>query len=54
MRLVEPEYIFISAFASITLKNGLKKMDIEHCFEKPITKSELQMVMDSYILFKQA
>jgi hypothetical protein len=38
---VEPKFAFLTAFTSQGLKLHLKKMQIEHCLEKPVNKELL-------------
>lgn len=35
--LIEPEFIFFTAFSSIALLKHIKSNNISHCYEKPAT-----------------
>ena len=45
INLIEPEFIFLTAFSSISLQNHIKTMKINHCYEKPATLDLLKKLL---------
>ena len=40
-RLVEPLYVFLTAFATPNFKNYVTSLGVNHCFEKPLSEDHL-------------
>lgn len=34
---MEPEYIFLTAFSTNAFRNYVKTLNVDHCYEKPIS-----------------
>ena len=49
LTFIEPNFVFLTAFSSQTLRMHLKKMQIKHCLEKPVSRELLLAVIDEYV-----
>ena len=46
--VIEPEYIFLTAFRTIAFKNHLQKINVEHCYEKPVSDCQMRYLLEKY------
>lgn len=46
IELVEPEWVFLTAFSTKAFRNYLKANNVKHCYEKPISLQVLKQIMD--------
>lgn len=46
LKLEEPEYIFMTAFANKNLKAHMERKGVKYCFEKPIAVEVLAKILN--------
>ena len=49
LEIIEPEYVFLTAFSTNPFRNYLKTMKIEHCYEKPVSSAMMDDLMKYYV-----
>lgn len=49
LEIIEPEYVFLTAFSTNSFRNYLKTMNIEHCYEKPVSAAMMDDLMKFYV-----
>lgn len=45
VELIEPRFVFISAFLTANFKTHLARLNVQDCFEKPIPEGLLQSLV---------
>lgn len=45
IKVVEPVFIFLTAFSTQTFKSHLKSLEVEHCYEKPLQLDQLERII---------
>lgn len=45
VRIQEPKFVFMTAYMSMALKQHLKKLKVEHVYEKPLQQNSLREIL---------
>ena len=46
VKILEPRFVFLTAYMTLQFKNHLKQIDIEQVYEKPLEISVLDQIID--------
>jgi BarA-like signal transduction histidine kinase len=47
VKIAEPTFVLVTGFHNVALVSTLKKMNVEHCYAKPISRETLIQILNS-------